>query len=88
MVEWRGKIWADKVSDIYVSSTDIFPSILEAVGYSQPKGFKIDGISVLDKLLINPRGKSSSSLNIINGDERIMYWFKDLVSNYYMIFFF
>ncbi len=50
LVRWPGVIPEGKLSDTPISSIDIFPTILEAVGVRLPKDRVIDGLSLLDHL--------------------------------------
>ena len=57
LIRWPGVIPAGKVSDTPVSSIDIFPTIMEAVGVEFAKERVIDGMSLVDHL--KSGGKSS-----------------------------
>jgi len=67
------------VVDEHVSSTDLFPTILAAAKITKPEEIKIDGISILSHLLIEPE---QLELKASEG-ERLFLWFKDLVSIYF-----
>lgn len=57
IVRWPGKIKKGTVSDVIVSSVDIFPTLLEIAGAEKPENQVLDGESMLPVLLQNEPGQ-------------------------------
>jgi hypothetical protein len=51
IMQWPGTLPANKKSDAFVVSTDLFPTFLDAAGVRVPKHIRIDGLSVLPLLV-------------------------------------
>ena len=56
---WPGRFLAGKGHDIVAAHIDVLPTLLDACGITQPKGLKIDGISVLPAL----KGEKFEAIN-------------------------
>ena len=82
MFEWKGKIKSNNCFiDDFVISTDLLPTILDAAQITKPDALKVDGVSILDKLLSRSHSSDSSCISSLKqkGDEhRSLYWYKDL----------
>ncbi len=65
IVRWNKNVKAATVSETPVCSIDIFPTILDAIQITQPKGHVIDGLSLVKHL-------TSSGKTAINRTE--LYW--------------
>jgi len=63
LVRWPGKIRPGRVNGEFLTSLEIFPTLLRAVGAEPPKGVVLDGFDMLPVLA----GKTKSS-------RREMYW--------------
>jgi len=50
IIKWPAKIAGDQVIDNFLSSLEIFPTILSATGIDKPDGLKIDGFDILPVL--------------------------------------
>jgi hypothetical protein len=51
LVQWTGTIPANKHSDAFVVSTDLFPTFLDAAGVRVPAHIRLDGLSALPQLV-------------------------------------
>lgn len=58
-VRWPGKVPAGSVSDAFLTSMDLFPTLLRAAGAAKPEGLVLDGYDITDTLA----GKASSPRN-------------------------
>ena len=47
IARWPGRIPAGKISDDFLTSLEIFPTLLSAVGAEAPRGVKLDGFDML-----------------------------------------
>ena len=50
MVRWPGRIQPGSVSDAVVGPIDLYPTILDAAGLTNPAGHRVDGLSMLPVL--------------------------------------
>ena len=69
MVRWPGRIAPGSTSDAIVGPIDLYPTVLEALGISQPAGHVVDGISLMPVL------EQSGSLD----REAYFTWFPHLI---------
>lgn len=58
-VVWPGKTKAGSRSDALLSSTDWYPTLLEMMGISKPKGIEFDGFSQVQALIGKPGPRDS-----------------------------
>lgn len=52
MWEWRGRFAENKRIHTFALATDLFPTFLAAAGLAKPAGYRLDGTSILDLLLL------------------------------------
>jgi arylsulfatase A-like enzyme len=50
MVRWPGRIEPGSTSDAVVGAIDLYPTILQALGLTRPRGHIVDGVSLLPVL--------------------------------------
>jgi len=51
LAQWVGTIPPGRVSDVFTTSVDLFPSFLDAAGIKAPSHIVMDGMSILPQLL-------------------------------------
>ena len=68
MWEWRGQFAENKRIHTFSLATDLFPTFLAAAGLAKPPGYRLDGTSILDVLLlvavISPPASSAAGQSV------------------------
>ena len=86
ILKWTGTLPPGIISDLFVLSTDLFPTFLDAASIAQPRSMQLDGLSLLPRLVpgYHEARRSSSADRILIDHlvrDRVGLWHNDFEGN-------